>query len=198
MPSFWNSEITEIFRFTPISTNKCSWVVKIIDLTRLTPEIFGTLKFHFSKPILLCLWTVLRIELTRIDQEVCLHLDQFLNIPLVVKQLITREGYSNCWTAHLKNWHFGTVWNMNHIIDSINLTTYGEIVDSRLLNRIPIIPENTSIVRVSITWYTFDIGHHWGTNITFLVVSEFFFGENFPATLLKSCNLWHVAIIKNV
>jgi len=83
--SLWHCQVAEIGGLSEVAADCSSWVIEPVDLARLLPEFSGSLEFHASKPELLSLGAILRVKLTSIDEERTLHLNELLDIPLVVK-----------------------------------------------------------------------------------------------------------------
>lgn len=125
MTSFWNTNVAKVRGFTPVTSDNLLSLARLIDpidLAGLAPELITAVERHASEPIFLGLRTILRIKLTSINQKGALSVDQFLNIPRVVKQLVVRESFTNASTAHLEDWAFCAVRNMNQIIDFVYFT----------------------------------------------------------------------------
>jgi len=87
---------------------------------------------------------------------------------------------------------------MDELIDTLDLTADCEVVNSRLLDGIPIITEDTRVIRVGIPRDSSDVAHDRSTSITFLLISPALISQVLSASLFKSSDLWHVVFIQNI
>jgi len=61
---------------------------------------------------------------------------------------------------------------MDELVDTLDLTTDCEVVGDRLLDCIPIITKDTSVIREGITRNVSDVVHNRSARIAFLFISE--------------------------
>ena len=115
-----------------------AWLVNVVNLARLTPEIFTAFEIEASHPVFLSLRAVLSVELASIHKEWQFHSDQLLNIPRVVEQLIRLKSCTNSARAHLKDRDLGAVSHMNLVVDLLNSFRSSEVVYDLVFNCIPV------------------------------------------------------------
>lgn len=112
--------------------------------------------------------------------------------------MVASKGLSNCSTSHLEHWCLSAVIDVDKLIDVLNLAADREVVGSWLLIRFPVVIKDTSIIRVRITRNFHDVTHDGRASVTLLTIGPCRICQVLFASLLESCNLWHVAVIENV
>ncbi len=135
------SQILKVLSGSPVASHNfffLAWLVNVIYLTRLTPEIFAAFETEASHPVFLSLRSVLSVELASIHKEWQLHSEQLLYIPRVVEQLIRLKSCTNSARAHLKDWDLGAVSNVNLVVDLLNSFRTSEVVNDLVFNCIPV------------------------------------------------------------
>jgi len=143
------SQILKVLSGSPVASHNLfvlAWLVNVVYLARLTPEIFAAFETEASHPVFLSLRSVLSVELASIHKEWQLHSEQLFKIPGVVEQLVRLESCANSTRAHLKDWDLGAVGHMNLVVYLFNSGRSSEVVNHLVFNCIPIRSEDAVVI----------------------------------------------------
>ena len=199
MTSLWNSNVREVVWLAPIPTNHegslVQWIFNVINLSWLGPEVFSTVKDHAAQPFFLSLRSILTVKLSSINHNWVLGIYQICNDHREVFHVVASKGSTNSIRIHCKNRDFSALVNMNGLIDVFYLCRDGEIISDNLLNRVPIITKDSSVIGK-------DIAGDW-SNVTHDVWASFFwpckiFSNHLLTVVTQLGDLGHVWIIKDI
>jgi hypothetical protein len=194
-----NGHEGKVLTFVPVAadrlTTRDSWIVYIVCLPWLCPEISAARDYQTFHPSLLSLRPIFRIELPSIHNDGNLSIQQTLIVVAIVDEVIRSECVRNSLALHLKYWGLGTVCYMDHSVNLSDLIRNCEVVNYHLLFRVPVLTENTRIIREHITRHRCEVGHD--------LVARCFTQKKISccillAFLIKSGNLVQVGVIKHV
>jgi len=149
-----NSQILKVLPGSPVASHNLfflAWLVNVVYLAGLTPEIFAAFETEASHPVFLSLRSVLSVKLASIHKEWQLHSKQLFKIPGVVEQLVRLKSCANSAGAHLKDRDLGAVSHMNLVVDLLNSFRSSEVVNDLVFNSIPVRSEDAVVIRKDVT-----------------------------------------------
>ena len=150
MTGLWNSNVREVLCLTPVSTNHESsfvlWILNVINLSGLGPEVFLAVKVHTAQPFFLSLRSILHVKLTSIDHDWVLGIYQICDDHREIIHVVASKGSTNITRFHCKNRDLSALVNMDGLIDVFYFCRDGEVISDYLLDRVPVITKDARVV----------------------------------------------------